>query len=68
VESSEALEAALEGFEGTVMAVSHDRAFLAKLDRFLHVGHDGAVTVLPDARAALAHLERGSLSGRRPHS
>ena len=28
IDSSEALEAALEGFEGTVVAVSHDRAFL----------------------------------------
>ena len=68
VESSEALESALDGFEGTVVAVSHDRAFLAKLDRFLHVGHDGVVTVLPDARAALAHLERGPLSGRGPRA
>ena len=29
IDSSEALETALEGFEGTVVAVSHDRAFLS---------------------------------------
>ena len=28
IDSSEALEHALDGFEGTVVAVSHDRAFL----------------------------------------
>jgi ATPase subunit of ABC transporter with duplicated ATPase domains len=43
IESSEALEAALEGFEGTVVAVSHDRAFLRRMDRFLMVLHDGSV-------------------------
>ncbi|HEX6712231.1 MAG TPA: ABC-F family ATP-binding cassette domain-containing protein [Thermoleophilaceae bacterium] len=43
IDSSEALEAALEGFEGTVVAVSHDRAFLRRMDRFLMVMHDGAV-------------------------
>jgi ATPase subunit of ABC transporter with duplicated ATPase domains len=56
IDSSEALERALEGFQGTVVAVSHDRAFLRGLDRFWHVGHDGAVTALPDARAALERL------------
>jgi ATPase subunit of ABC transporter with duplicated ATPase domains len=56
IESAEALETALDGFEGTVVAVSHDRAFLTALDRFLHVGHDGAVTALGDARAALEAL------------
>ncbi len=48
IDSSEALEAALEGFDGTVVAVSHDRAFLRRMDRFLMVGHDGAVLALPD--------------------
>jgi ATPase subunit of ABC transporter with duplicated ATPase domains len=56
IDSSEALEAALDGFEGTVVAVSHDRAFLRGLDRFWHVGHDGVVEALPDARAALRRL------------
>jgi ATPase subunit of ABC transporter with duplicated ATPase domains len=56
VDSAEALEHALDGFEGTVVAVSHDRAFLRRLDRFWHVGHDGRVAALPDARSALDAL------------
>jgi ATPase subunit of ABC transporter with duplicated ATPase domains len=56
VASSEALEEALEGFEGTVIAVSHDRAFLRTLDRFLLLGHDGSVAALPDPDAALRAL------------
>ena len=56
IDSSEALEAALEGFEGTVVAVSHDRAFLSRLDRFLMVLHDGTVLALPDYESALAAL------------
>jgi ATPase subunit of ABC transporter with duplicated ATPase domains len=43
IDSAEALEGALEGFEGTVVAVSHDRAFLRRMDRFLMVLHDGTV-------------------------
>jgi ATPase subunit of ABC transporter with duplicated ATPase domains len=53
IDSSEALETALDGFEGTVVAVSHDRAFLKRLDRFLLLDHDGSVTVLPDPGRAL---------------
>ena len=56
IDSSEALETALEGFEGTVVAVSHDRAFLTRMDRFLMVLHDGAVLALPDYDTALAAL------------
>jgi ATPase subunit of ABC transporter with duplicated ATPase domains len=56
IDSAEALESALDGFEGTVVAVSHDRAFLKRLDRFFHVGQDGRVAVLPDARAALERI------------
>lgn len=43
VESAEALEAALEGFEGTVLAVTHDRWFARSFDRFLVFGADGGV-------------------------
>src|SRR4051794_1743033 len=43
IDSSEALEGALDGFEGTVVAVSHDRAFLRRMDRFLMILHDGSV-------------------------
>ncbi|MGZ4268208.1 MAG: ABC-F family ATP-binding cassette domain-containing protein [Solirubrobacteraceae bacterium] len=56
IASSEALESALDGFEGTVVAVSHDRAFLRTLDRFLLLDHAGAVAPLPDPDAALAAL------------
>jgi ATPase subunit of ABC transporter with duplicated ATPase domains len=56
IDSAEALEAALDGFEGTIVAVSHDRAFLRKMDRFLMVLHDGTVVALPDYDSALAAL------------
>ena len=56
IDSSEALETALESFTGTVVAVSHDRAFLRRLDRFLLLAHDGSVYALPDPETALAAL------------
>jgi ATPase subunit of ABC transporter with duplicated ATPase domains len=56
VDSSEALEQALDGFEGTVIAVSHDRTFLAKFDRFLMITEDGDVYELPDYDIAIAGL------------
>jgi ATPase subunit of ABC transporter with duplicated ATPase domains len=56
IDSSEALEAALESFTGTVVAVSHDRAFLRRLDRFLLLAHDGGVYALPDTESALEAL------------
>ncbi|MBV9414082.1 MAG: ABC-F family ATP-binding cassette domain-containing protein [Solirubrobacterales bacterium] len=55
-DSSEALEKALEGFEGTVVAVSHDRAFLRRMDRFLMVLHDGGVLSFPSYDPALEAL------------
>jgi ATPase subunit of ABC transporter with duplicated ATPase domains len=56
IESSEALESALDTFVGTVVAVSHDRAFLRRLDRFLLLTHDGSVYALPDTETALEAL------------
>ena len=41
--SAEALEDALETFEGTVVAVTHDRWFARRFDRFLIFGADGVV-------------------------
>jgi len=41
--SAEALEEALETFEGTVVAVTHDRWFARSMDRFLIFGADGTV-------------------------
>ncbi len=56
IESSEALELALDGFEGTVVAVSHDRTFLARFDRFIMITDDGEVYELPDYEVAMAGL------------
>ena len=41
--SAEALEEALDAFDGTVLAVTHDRWFARSLDRFLVFGADGRV-------------------------
>jgi ATPase subunit of ABC transporter with duplicated ATPase domains len=41
--SAEALEEALEAFDGTVLAVTHDRWFARSFDRFLVFGADGNV-------------------------
>jgi ATPase subunit of ABC transporter with duplicated ATPase domains len=67
LDSCEALEAALDEFEGTIVAVTHDRAFLRRLDRFLLLEADGRTRRLPDADAALAALSgtRDSGSGGR---
>ena len=43
VQSAEALEDGLEAFEGTVIAVTHDRWFARGFDRFLVYGADGDV-------------------------
>ena len=50
------LEQALDGFVGTVLAVSHDRTFLARLDRFVMINDDGSVYSLPDYTTAMAAL------------
>ncbi|GAB3542700.1 ATP-binding cassette domain-containing protein [Arthrobacter tecti] len=41
--SAEALERAIDAFEGTVLAVTHDRWFARSFDRFLVFGEDGKV-------------------------
>ncbi|GAA4110023.1 ATP-binding cassette domain-containing protein [Nocardioides fonticola] len=48
VQSAEALEAGLEAFEGTVVAVTHDRWFARGFDRFLVYGSDGEVYESPE--------------------
>jgi len=48
VESAEALEDGLEAFEGTVLAVTHDRWFARGFDRFLVYGADGSVYESPE--------------------
>ncbi|WP_079572954.1 ATP-binding cassette domain-containing protein [Krasilnikoviella flava] len=43
LESAEALQEGLEAFEGTILAVTHDRWFARGFDRFLVFGQDGVV-------------------------
>jgi ATPase subunit of ABC transporter with duplicated ATPase domains len=43
VESAEALEEGLDAFDGTVLAVTHDRWFARGFDRYLVFGADGTV-------------------------
>jgi ATPase subunit of ABC transporter with duplicated ATPase domains len=56
IDSAEALEHALESFVGTVVAVSHDRAFLRTLNRYPMVLRDGGVLSFPSYESALEAL------------
>jgi ATPase subunit of ABC transporter with duplicated ATPase domains len=47
LESAEALQEGLEAYEGTVVAVTHDRWFARSFDRFLIFGSDGVVRESP---------------------
>ena len=46
VASADALQAAIERYAGTVIAVTHDRWFMRELDRFLFFDEDGTVREL----------------------
>ncbi|HEX9066112.1 MAG TPA: ATP-binding cassette domain-containing protein [Streptosporangiaceae bacterium] len=46
--SAEALQEGLEGFEGTVVAVTHDRWFARSFDRFIVFGESGDVYEAPE--------------------
>ncbi|WP_436999155.1 ABC-F family ATP-binding cassette domain-containing protein [Streptomyces sp. enrichment culture] len=48
LKSAEALQEGLESFEGTVLAVTHDRWFARSFDRFLVFGSDGRVRETPE--------------------
>ncbi len=48
LESAEALQEGLEAFDGTVLAVTHDRWFARSFDRYLVFGSDGRVRETPD--------------------
>ena len=48
VESAEALEEGLAAFDGTVIAVTHDRWLARSFDRFLVYGQDGSVYESPE--------------------
>ena len=73
-DASEALEKALDGFEGTVVAVSHDRAFLShagplpdgparRCRRSLFPAYEPALEALLDpSRAAEVRLAEASLA------
>ncbi len=64
IDSSEALEKALDSFQGTVVAVSHDRTFLATLDRFIMINDDGEVFSLPDYDLAMEALSNPQHVGK----
>jgi ATP-binding cassette subfamily F protein 3 len=71
IDSIEALEAALERYDGTVVAVSHDRYFLDRIaDRIMIVAdgaataHDGGWSVNEDLALA-ACAESGSAASAR---
>ncbi|MCT2592282.1 ATP-binding cassette domain-containing protein [Streptomyces sp. N2-109] len=49
LESAEALQEALEAYEGTVLVVTHDRWFARTFDRYLVFGADGRVRETPEA-------------------
>ena len=48
LESAEALQRGLEAYEGTVLAVTHDRWFARSFDRYLVFGADGRVREAPE--------------------
>ncbi|GAB3970224.1 ABC-F family ATP-binding cassette domain-containing protein [Streptomyces sparsus] len=48
LESAEALQTGLEAYEGTVLAVTHDRWFARGFDRYLLFGADGRVRETPE--------------------
>ncbi|WP_445397387.1 ABC-F family ATP-binding cassette domain-containing protein [Streptomyces sp. LE64] len=48
LESADALQEGLEAFDGTVLAVTHDRWFARGFDRFLVFGSDGRVRETPE--------------------
>ena len=58
VQSAEALEDGLRAFEGTVLAVTHDRWFARDFDRYLVYGADGTVYESPEPVWDEARVER----------
>ena len=62
--SAEALEDALDAFEGTVLAVTHDRWFARGLDRFLVFRADGKVVESDEAIWDEGRVEPAALTAR----
>jgi ATPase subunit of ABC transporter with duplicated ATPase domains len=56
LDSSEALERALDEFRGTVIGVTHDRWFMRGFDRFLYFDQQGDVSEAPDLDTILPVL------------
>lgn len=58
VQSAEALEEGLDQFDGTVVAVTHDRWFARGFDRYLVFGADGSVYESPEPVWDEARVQR----------
>lgn len=56
LQSAEALENALDSYEGTVICVTHDRWFMRKFTRFLLLDRDGRLFDYPDLESVLGAL------------
>jgi ATPase subunit of ABC transporter with duplicated ATPase domains len=56
--SAEALQQALAAYEGTVLAVTHDRWFARSFDRFLVFRDDGAVVETPEPVWDVSRVDR----------
>lgn len=56
--SAEALEAGLAAFDGTVLAVTHDRWFTRTFDRYLVFAADGSVVETPEPVWDAGRVER----------
>ncbi len=56
--SAEALQEGLEGYAGTVLAVTHDRWFARSFDRFLVFGESGEVYEAPEPVWDAARVDR----------
>jgi ATPase subunit of ABC transporter with duplicated ATPase domains len=68
VESAEALETGLSEFEGTVLAITHDRYFARQFDRFFLFGADGVVQETEEAVFDEGGLERAAATRRKSRS
>jgi ATPase subunit of ABC transporter with duplicated ATPase domains len=63
LESAEALQTGLEAYQGTVLAVTHDRWFARTFDRFLVFGSDGVVRETSEPVWGETRVKRARLSG-----
>ncbi len=63
LESAEALQDGLEAYEGTVLAVTHDRWFAKSFDRYLVFGSDGGVVRETSERCGTSGGSSGRGSG-----